>query len=207
MKKVSLSGSLRENVGKKDAKKVRRAGNVPCVLYGGKQQIHFEVDSFSFGKIIFTPETFVIELNLDGKIYNALLQDVQYHPVSDSALHADFLEVIPGKPIVSALPIRMVGDSPGVIAGGKLQQKIRKMRVRGIVENLPEEILIDISKLKIGDSIKVKAVKVENVDMLDIPNSVVVMVKAARGGGVDLGEEEGEEGEEGAEEGTSEAAE
>jgi large subunit ribosomal protein L25 len=192
MKKVSLSGSSRENVGKKDAKKSRKMGNVPCVMYGGKEQIHFEIDSFTFGKIIFTPETYLVELNIDGKVYNALLQDVQYHPVSDTALHADFLEVIPGKPIITALPIRITGNSPGVIAGGKLQQKLRKMKVRGVVENLPEEIIVNISKLKIGDSIKVKAVTTDNVEFLDIPNAVVVMVKTARGGGGALEDEEAE---------------
>ncbi len=200
MKKVSLSGSLRENVGKKDAKKSRKMGNVPCVMYGGKEQIHFEIDSFAFGKIIFTPETYLVELNIDGKVYNALLQDVQYHPVSDSALHADFLEVIPGKPIITALPIRITGNSPGVIAGGKLQQKLRKMKVRGVVEDLPEEIVVNISKLKIGESIKVKAVTTENVEFLDIPNAVVVMVKTARGGAAALADDEAEEeGEETAE--------
>jgi large subunit ribosomal protein L25 len=203
MKKVSLSGSIRENVGKKDAKKSRKMGNVPCVMYGGKEQIHFEIDSFTFGKIIFTPETYLVELNIDGKVYNALLQDVQYHPVSDTALHADFLEVIPGKPIITALPIRITGNSPGVIAGGKLQQKLRKMKVRGVVENLPEEIIVNISKLKIGDSIKVKAVTTDNVEFLDIPNAVVVMVKTARGGGAALEDEEAE----GAEDEVEEAAE
>ncbi len=190
MKKVSLSGSLRENVGKKDAKKERRNGNVPCVLYGGKEQVHFSVDAFNFGKIVFTPETFLVELNIDGKAYQALLQDVQYHPVSDSALHADFLEVVEGKTIVSALPVKIVGNSPGVIAGGKLQQKIRKLKVKGLIENLPEEIKVDISMLKIGDSIKVKAVQLENIQLLDTPNSVVVMVKAGRGAAVVAGEEE-----------------
>ena len=190
MKKVSLSGTLRENVGKKDAKKERRNGNVPCVLYGGKEQVHFSVDAFNFGKIIFTPETFLVELNIDGKAYQALLQDVQYHPVSDSALHADFLEVVEGKTIVSALPVKIVGNSPGVIAGGKLQQKIRKLKVKGLIENLPEEIKVDISTLKIGDSIKVKAVQPENIQLLDTPNSVVVMVKAGRGAAVVAAEDE-----------------
>jgi large subunit ribosomal protein L25 len=190
MKKVSLSGSLRENVGKKDAKKERRNGNVPCVLYGGKEQVHFSVVAFDFGKIIFTPETFLVELNIDGKAYQALLQDVQYHPVSDSALHADFLEVVEGKTIVSALPVKIVGNSPGVIAGGKLQQKIRKLKVKGLIENLPEEIKVDISTLKIGDSIKVKAVQLENIQLLDTPNSVVVMVKAGRGAAVVAAEDE-----------------
>ncbi|MBU3928705.1 MAG: 50S ribosomal protein L25/general stress protein Ctc [Bacteroidetes bacterium] len=190
MKKVSLSGSLRENVGKKDAKKERRNGNVPCVLYGGKEQVHFSVDAFNFGKIVFTPETFLVELNIDGKVHQALLQDVQYHPVSDSALHADFLEVVEGKTIVSALPVKIVGNSPGVIAGGKLQQKIRKLKVKGLIENLPEEIKVDISTLKIGDSIKVKAVQPENIQLLDTPNSVVVMVKAGRGAAVVAAEDE-----------------
>lgn len=190
MKKVSLSGSLRENVGKKDAKKERRNGNVPCVLYGGKEQVHFSVDAFNFGKIVFTPETFLVELNIDGKVHQALLQDVQYHPVSDSALHADFLEVVEGKTIVSALPVKIIGNSPGVIAGGKLQQKIRKLKVKGLIENLPEEIKVDISTLKIGDSIKVKAVQPKNIQLLDTPNSVVVMVKAGRGAAVVAAEDE-----------------
>ncbi len=193
MKKVSLSGSLREDVGKKDAKKHRKAGNVPCVLYGGKEQVHFVLDQLSFGKIVFTPHAYLVELNIDGKKYDAVLQDVQYHPVSDSALHADFLEVTAGKPVVTALPIKVKGNSPGVIAGGKLQLKLRKMKVKGLIDVLPEEITIDISKLKIGESIKVKAIKLENVEFLDIPNSVVVMVKAARGGGAAEDEESEEE--------------
>ncbi|MDP2724135.1 MAG: 50S ribosomal protein L25/general stress protein Ctc [Bacteroidales bacterium] len=190
MKKVSLSGSLRENVGKKDAKKERKMGNVPCVLYGGKEQVHFSLENLAFGKIIFTPDTYLVDLNIDGKAYQALLQDVQYHPVSDSALHADFLEVVEGKTIVSALPVKVVGNSPGVIAGGKLQQKIRKLKVKGLIENLPEEITVDISKLKIAESIKVKQLQVENIQLLDTPNAVVVMVKAGRGAAVAVAEEE-----------------
>ena len=193
MKKVSLSGSLRENVGKKDAKKQRRSGNVPCVLYGGKEQVHFVLDQLSFGEIVFTPHAYLVELNIDGKMYNAVLQDVQYHPVSDSALHADFLEVTEGKPVITALPIRLKGNSPGVMAGGKLQLKLRKMKVKGLIENLPEEITIDISKLKIAESIKVKAVQLANVEFLDVPNSVVVMVKAGRGGAVAVADEADEE--------------
>ena len=113
MKTVSMSGSLRENVGKKDAKAHRREGKIPCVLYGGKDQIHFTLDDKEFSKIIFTPEVYIINLKVDGKEHTAILQDVQYHPVTDRVLHADFLQVLDGKPVVIGIPIKLEGAAPG----------------------------------------------------------------------------------------------
>lgn len=123
MKKVSLSGSLRENVGKKDAKRVRREGSIPCVIYGGEKQIHFAVEDLAFDSLIFTPDVYEINLDIDGKKFTAILQDVQYHPVTDKVLHADFLEVLDGKPVIVGVPVHLIGDSVGVIRGGKLIQK------------------------------------------------------------------------------------
>ena len=113
MKKVSMSGSLRENVGKKDAKKHRREGNIPCVIYGGEKQIHFVTNEIKFDKVIFTPEVYLITIEIDGKEYLTILQDVQYHPVTDKVLHADFLELADGKTISIGIPVRLTGSAAG----------------------------------------------------------------------------------------------
>ncbi len=199
MKTVSMSGSLRENVGKKDAKKHRREGNVPCVIYGGKEQVHFYVDERSFANILFTTEVFIINIDLDGKTYQTLLQDVQYHPVTDKVLHADFLELTEGKHVKLAIPVRLEGSASGVIKGGRLVHKMRKIHVKGPIDDIPEEVVIDISKLELGDTIKVKDLGIGNLEHLDIPSEMVVGVRTTR---VvveeEEEEEEGEEGEEGA---------
>ncbi len=196
-----MSGSLRENVGKKDAKKHRREGKIPCVLYGGEKQIHFTVEDKDFEKIIFTPEVYIINLNIDGKDITAILQDVQYHPVTDSVLHADFLEVLKGKPVTIGVPVKLEGTAPGVIKGGKLRKKMRKLIVRGLVDDLPEFIMLSISKLDLNDNIKVRDVSIPKLELLDNPAGEIVGVKTGRGAGMDEPEEEEEEGEEGAEEG------
>jgi large subunit ribosomal protein L25 len=196
MKQVSLSGSPRENVGKKDAKKHRREGKVPCVLYGGKEQTHFIIPELDFRRLIFTPDVFLVNLTVDGKEYQAVLQDVQYHPVTDKVLHADFLEVISGKPIIVGLPVKLEGTSPGVIRGGKMIKKMQKIRVKGLVEDMPEYIVVDISELEIGGSVKISDIELDKLDTLDPANSVIVRVKTARTIEEIEGEEEEEEGEE-----------
>ncbi len=200
MKKVSISGSLRENVGKKDAKKNRREGNVPCVIYGGEKQIHFFTDEIKFDKIIYTPEVFLITVNIDGNEYPTILKEVQYHPVTDKALHADFLELMPGKEISIEMPVNLIGVSPGVLAGGQLIKKMHKIRLKGFAENLPDFVEVDISSLVIGTSVKIRDVEFNNLITLDAPNSVIVRVKTSRNVSEDEEEdEEGEEGEEGEE--------
>jgi large subunit ribosomal protein L25 len=191
MKTVSMSGSLRENVGKKDAKMNRREGKVPCVLYGGKDQIHFLANDKDFKDIIFTPEVCFIDLAIDGKQYKATLQDVQYHPVSDNILHVDFLEITDGKPIIMYVPIKVTGTSPGVLRGGKLVTKMRRLKVKGMSDVLPDDIKIDISNLEIGDYVKVNNLDVTGVEFLDVPTSIVVTVKSTRG--VEDAAAEGEE--------------
>ena len=200
MKTVSLSGSSRENVGKKDAKKHRREGNIPCVIYGGEKQIHFTTNEIKFDKVIFSPEVFLITVDIDGKQYQTILQEVQYHPVTDKVLHADFMELVPGKEISIAIPVNLVGVSPGVIAGGQMIKKMHKVRLRGLIEHLPEYVDVDISKLTIGGSIKINDITLENLTMLDPSNSVIVRVKMSRTVVEDEIDDEDEEGEgEGAE--------
>lgn len=180
MKKVSMSGSLRANVGKKDAKLNRAEGRVPCVIYGGKEELHFSVESKDLDTIIFTPYTFLIDLDIDGKKFTATLQDVQYHPVSDKTLHADFLQVTKGKPIIVSLPIRIEGNSPGVLRGGKLVKKFRKMKVKGLAEHMPEEIVINISKMEIEDSIRISDIKIPNIEVLEVMSNLVISVASTR---------------------------
>ena len=185
---------------------------MPCVVYGGKEQIQFFTSEKSFKDIVYTSDACIVKLDIDGKKMEAVLQDIQFHPVTESILHADFLEVLPDKPVKMAIPIKVVGDSPGVIAGGKMLVKRRRLDVLALPDKLPAEIDIDISSLEIGDSVVVGALSMEDVRFMDPENAVVVLVKSARAAmmaPVDLEEEEGEavEGEEEAAEGEEGAAE
>lgn len=199
MKTVSLSGSLRGNVGKKDAKDLRKQGLVPCVVYGGKEQIHFFLDEKKFSKLLFSPETYIIKIKIEENEINTLLQDVQYHPVSDKVLHADFLEFDMDKPVKVSIPLRTKGVSPGVLKGGTLKLAMRKIMLKAVPKDIPDYLEVNISKLDIGDSIKVRDLVVENIQFLDRPDMLVVSVKVTRVAvSVDEDEEEGEGGEEGA---------
>lgn len=180
MKIVSLSGSLRGNVGKKDAKAQRVAGKVPCVIYGGKEQVHFSADDTSFKPILYTPYSNLININVDGKEYLTVLQDVQSHPVSDRILHADFLELNPAKPVIIPVPIKVTGISPGVLLGGKLIKKFRKLKIKALIQHLPNEIEVSIDTLDINHSVRVSDIKLDNVEFLDIPNAIVLSVVSTR---------------------------
>jgi large subunit ribosomal protein L25 len=180
MKTVSMSGSLRGNVGKKDAKAQRAAGKVPCVIYGGKEQVHFSTDEVSFKPILFTPNAHLINISVDGKEYLTILQDVQSHPVSDSILHADFLELDPLKPVIISVPIRITGTSPGVLRGGKLVKKFRKLKIKALIQHLPDEVEVSINDLDLNQSVKVGDLKMENVEFLDIRSVVIVSVMSTR---------------------------
>jgi len=180
MKSVSISGSLRENVGKKDAKEQRSKGLVPCVLYGGEKQYQFVVEKKQFRDLIYTPEVRYAIVNIDGKEITAVLQDSQYHPITDELLHVDFLEVVDGKPVTIGLPIRIMGTSPGVLRGGKLVKKVRKLKVRGQLKDIPEYIPVNISGLDIDQSVKVNEIQVDNISFIENPNAVVVAVLSTR---------------------------
>jgi large subunit ribosomal protein L25 len=181
MKALSISGSLRENVGKKDAKMHRRDAKVPCVLYGGKEQIHFVATEKDFKKLIFTPEIFIVNLNISGKEYNAILQDIQYHPVSDSILHIDFLQIFDDKPVIISVPVNFTGVAPGVLKGGKLIRKIRKLKIKALPKFIPDDIVVDISELNIAGTIKVGDLLRENIQFLDPLSAVIVTIQSSRG--------------------------
>jgi len=207
MKTVSLSGSPRENVGKKDAKKNRAMGKVPCVMYGSKEeQKQFTVEEKELVKFVWSPHVYLFKINLDGKEYDAVVQDLQFHPVSDRVMHVDFLQIFEDKTFIVSLPVEPVGSSPGIAKGGKLYKNRRKLKVKGLINEMPEKIKIDISKLDINDAIKVNDLDVGNLTFLDPASSTVIAIKSAKAMaamGADMEpeeeEEEGEEGEEGAE--------
>jgi len=180
MKTVSLSGSLRGNVGKKDAKKHRREGNVPCVMYGGKEQIHFVANEKSLAKIMNTPIVSLVRVQIGDKEYHTIFQDVQYHPVTDHLLHVDFLEIQPEKPVIIGVPAKLVGVPAGVLKGGKLNRKMRKLKVKALVDDLPDYIDVDVEALEIGQSIKVSDLTLDKIAFLDSPSSVIVAVRTAR---------------------------
>jgi large subunit ribosomal protein L25 len=180
MKTVSLSGSLRGNVGKKDAKMHRKEFKVPCVMYGGKEQVHFVADEKALMKIMHTPIAYIFEVNIDGQTHRTIVQDVQYHPVTDRMLHVDFMEIMPEKPVTIGIPIRVIGVAPGVLRGGRLIKKMRKLVIKALVQYLPDELVVSLDGLEIGDSVKVSDMVLENVAFIDPPNSVILGVRTAR---------------------------
>lgn len=210
MKKVSLSGSPRENVGKKDASRVRAEGKIPCVLYGGDDQKHFSINYIEFNKYIYTPDVYIYELDLNGTKVNAIIRDIQFHPVTDATIHVDFLELVEGKSVRMELPLKLTGNPIGVRNGGRLLANFRRVNIKGIPADLPEAVVVDISNLRIGQFIRISDLKLPSATILHNPNNVVVGVKMARGAMDEVEgdeDEEGEEGEEGAEGEGSESSE
>ena len=180
MKTVSLSGSPRVDVGKKDATALRNEGNVPCVIYGGKEQVHFFTSEKNFKDIVYTPEVSQIEIDIAGKKYKTILQETQFHKIGDQLIHADFLELVPGKQVVMNIPVKTEGVSVGVKDGGKLNIKLRKLRVKGLPESLPAHVSINIEKLAIGKTVTVGDIVVKNCELLNAKNVTVVAVETTR---------------------------
>jgi len=149
-------------------------------MYGGKEQVHFLTDEKLFSKIIFSPNVYIVKLMIDGKEHYTVIQDVQYHPVTDRILHVDFLEVSDDKPITIAVPIKLVGSAKGVLKGGRLIKKARKLKISALLNDLPDEIEIAIADLDIGDSINVSDLHRDRITFLDAPRNVVVGVRSAR---------------------------
>lgn len=181
MKTAQLSGSLRANVGKKDASALRNEGLVPCVLYGQGEQTHFAVKQVAIEKIVFSPNVYQIELDIDGKKARAIIRELQQHPTKDTVQHVDFLELSDSKEVRVKLPVRVTGSSRGVMAGGKLMQVFRTLKCQGLPSTLPEDITVDISPLRIGHSIRISNLEIPGVKILEPANAVVVAVKMARG--------------------------
>jgi large subunit ribosomal protein L25 len=180
MKTIEIKGSFRTELGKKSSKQARKAGNVPCVIYGKEENIHFQAAELSFKNLVFTPEAHLVKLVIDNKEFNVVLKDMQFHPVSDKILHADFVEIFDDKPVVIGIPIKITGDSVGVIAGGKLSIKRRNLKVKGLPKDLPEHLTIDITNLKIHEGVKVGDLSFDKIELLDPKKSMVLTIATSR---------------------------
>lgn len=196
MKSISIKGSKRESVGKKDSKALRNAEKVPCVLYGGNQVIHFSADEMSFKPLVYSPDVHMVSIDLDedGK-YDAIMHDIQYHPVSDKILHVDFYQLHDDKPITLSIPVKLHGIPLGVRAGGNLKITNTRLSVTAIPKNIPDVINIDIEKMKIGDKILVGNIKNDDYKFNHPDNIVVCQVRMARGAVVAAAEETEEDDE------------
>ena len=181
MKTAQLSGSLRTNVGKKDATLLRNEGRVPCVLYGQGDQTHFSVKRVDIDKIVFSPEVYQVALDIEGKKAMGIIRELQQHPTKDTIQHVDFYELNDAKVVSVKLPVRLVGSARGVLAGGRLMQVFRTLSCVGLPSAIPDAITLDISSLKIGQSFRVNSISIPGVTFLDPANAVVVSVKMARG--------------------------
>lgn len=180
MEKVEIIGYKRANLGKAYAKQLRNDGNVPCVVYGGSEQVHFYTPMILFRDLVYTPKNNIIDVNVEGEIYTCILQDVQFHPVSEYILHADFLELNKDKPVKLEIPIRLVGNAPGVVKGGKLVTKLRKVKIKGLPDNLPDFVDVDISSLDLAKPVKVRDIKAENIEILNSPLVTVATIEMPR---------------------------
>ncbi|MFP4059196.1 MAG: 50S ribosomal protein L25/general stress protein Ctc [bacterium] len=180
MKFIDLKGSIRESVGKKDSKKLRKKGNVPCVLYGGEEIKHFHAHENTFKDLIYTHVVYIVNLEIDGEKHKAILKDIQFHPVTDKILHIDFIEVFDDEPVVVHMPIELTGSSEGIKAGGKLRQRRRELKVKALYKDLPDVLKVDITKLNIGDTLKVGDLSYPNIEMLDPHRAMVVGVVSSR---------------------------
>ncbi|MFC0182820.1 LSU ribosomal protein L25P [Pseudarcicella hirudinis] len=180
MKILEIVGFKRANLGSKTAKDLRNEALAPCVLYGGSEQVHFAVPMILFRDLLYTPEVHEVELNIEGTKYRAILQDAQFHPVNEMILHVDFLEITEGKQIKIDVPVKVIGNSPGVIKGGKMVQKLRKVTLRGLAENIPDSVTADITGLDLGQTLKVAKLVVEGCEILNPLSNPVATIDIPR---------------------------
>ena len=197
MKTLAINVKERGNVGKTNTRALRNQGNVPCVLYGGEKQVTFYAHENDFRKLVYTPDTFVVELSIDGTVTKAIMQDIQFHPVTDKILHIDFLEIFDNKAITVSIPVILNGTAIGVKNGGNLMFRRSKIITKGLVANLPNSIELNIEHLNIGMFTYIKDITIEGCELVAPGNSVVVGVKTARAVVEEEVEEEVEEGAEG----------
>lgn len=180
MKTIEIRGSFRTELGKKSSKQIRKSGNVPCVIYGKEKNIHFHAHENSFKTLVYTAEAHLVKLYLDDQEYTVVLKDMQFHPVNDNILHADFIEVHENTPITISIPVRVTGNSVGVIAGGKLYLKRRKLKVKGMANDLPESLPIDITEFKIHESLKVGDLSFPKLELLDSKTAMILTIATSR---------------------------
>ena len=193
MKSITINGSKRESVGKKSTKALRNAGQVPCVIYGGDKPVHFSAEELAFSKLVYTPNAHTVVIALGSDTMNAVLQDIQFHPVTDRILHVDFYQLFDDKEIAMDIPVHVIGKSLGVANGGSLRKNKRKLRVKALPTNLPDFIEADVTPLKIGGKLYITELANESYKFLHPDNTVVCQVKRSRVS-IDVDEEEDEEG-------------
>lgn len=180
MKSITIKGSERESVGKAATRAARNAGMVPCVLYGGDQPVHFTAESKLFKDLVYTPNVHTVVIDLNGKTYNAILQDIQFHPVNDRILHLDFYQLHDDKEITMEVPVKVVGTSPGVLGGGVLRLNQRKLKVKALPSNLPDFVEANISGLEMGNKLYVTKIETKDFKLLHPDNTVVAQVRISR---------------------------
>ncbi len=180
MKSITIQGTKRESVGKKSTKALRDAELVPCVVYGGAETLNFSAEERSFKGLVYTPEAHTVSIEVDGQTIPAVLQDIQFHPLTDKILHADFYQLSEDKPVVMEVPVVLTGRAKGVVSGGAMRQTYRKLKVKALPANLPDEIVVDVTPLKIGNKLYVGDIKTNNFTFMHPDNAVVVAVKMSR---------------------------
>ena len=180
MKSITIKGQERESVGKKATKALRDAGMVPCVIYGGKQPVHFAAEEKAFKGLVYTPNAHTVVVDLNGKTSNVILQDIQFHPVSDKILHIDFFQLNDSKEIIMEVPVKITGTSPGVLLGGDLRLNQRRLKVKALPKNLPDFVEANISELQMGNKLYVTKLVTNNFKLMHPDNTVVCQVKISR---------------------------
>lgn len=180
MKTIELKGTIRKDTGKKYSRLLRMEEKVPCVMYGGKENIHFSMPELSFKDIVYTPNVYLLKFEIEGNNHDAVIREIQFHPVTDKIIHADFKEYHPDQPVIINLPVKIVGESIGLKAGGKLRIRRRILKARGLAKDFPEHLEIDITDLDIGNTIRIEDLKIEGLEFLDAPGSMIVSIVSAR---------------------------
>lgn len=193
MKHFEVKGTVRTEFGKKAAKQIKRSNNIPCVVYGIDQTTHLTVASADVRNLIFTPDVMFADLNIDGKVRPTLLKEIQFDPISDQVIHIDFYEVDPSKPVKVRIPLKLVGNSAGVKAGGKLKHSLKKIAIKGMMEDIPNVYEVNIEDLKLGETIRIKDLKSDKLEFTENGSTLIASVMIARGASSDEGSEEGGE--------------
>jgi large subunit ribosomal protein L25 len=180
MKTIEIKGILRTELGKKSSKILRKDGNVPCVIYGGKENIHFHAHENLFTKLIYTPDIHLVKLDVNGKVFDAVLKDIQFNPVTDKLEHIDFVQVFNDVPVIINIPVKVTGESDGIKAGGKLRIRRRTLKSKGFAQDIPEFLPIDISNVHLNQSIKVGDLTFDKIELLDPKKSMVLAIATSR---------------------------
>ncbi len=194
MQSVTLQGTVRTDLGTKYAKQLREQGHVPCVMYGGEQPVHFYAPTLAFRDLVYTAEARMASIELNGKTYQAVIQDMQFHVLNDALTHVDFIQVLDGKPVTFQVPMILTGNARGVRSGGKMKFSLRNLKVKGLINDLPSSIEHDITELRIGQAIRVSDIKAgKPYEILNADNAVVVSIAMSRNAVADTDDEVAEE--------------